>query len=301
MANRITIKAKSLLVAMTSLLVLLPSLSFAEVIKEQRSMYRNIFVEDKKNIRCLKFSVKRRVSSQSCIDKDEPNRLVFDYTKFVFAGLLVNPNPEKVLIIGLGGGTLSNSLQLLFPDIKVDNVEIDPAVVTVAKEYFDFKESENIQTFNQDGRIFIKRAGLKKLKYDLIILDAFNGEYIPEHLLTREFLQETKSLLTDNGVVVANTFSSSLLFHHETATYHDVFGDFYTVSKANNSGNRIILAARQLPDEATLLNRVKDWQIPLAQLDVDIKYTASLLERQVKQDDAYRVLTDQYSPANLLR
>ncbi|WP_246037004.1 spermidine synthase [Thalassotalea litorea] len=264
-------------------------------------MYRNIFVEDKQNIRCLKFSVKRKVSSQSCIDKDEPNRLVFDYTKFVFTGLLANPNPEKVLIIGLGGGTLSNSLQLLFPDIKIDNVEIDPAVVTVAKEYFDFKESENIQTFNQDGRIFIKRAALKKLQYDLIILDAFNGEYIPEHLLTREFLQETKSLLSDHGVVVANTFSSSLLFHHETATYHDVFGDFYTVSKSNNAGNRIILAGKQLPDEGTLLNRVKDWQAPLARLDVDIKYTASLIKRQTKQDDSYRVLTDQYSPANLLR
>nr|WP_260680686.1 fused MFS/spermidine synthase [Thalassotalea sp. PS06] len=264
-------------------------------------MYRNIFVEDKKNIRCLKFSVKRKVSSQSCIDKEEPNRLVFDYTKFVFAGLLVNPNPESVLIIGLGGGTLSNSLQLLFPDIKVDNVEIDPAVVSVAKEYFDFKESDNIRTFNQDGRIFIKRAGIKKQQYDLIILDAFNGEYIPEHLLTREFLQETKALLSEDGVVVANTFSSSLLYHHETATYHDVFGDFYTVTKANNSGNRIILAATNLPDEGTLFNRVKDWQQPLEQLDVDMKYTASLIERQAQEESDYRVLTDQYSPANLLQ
>ncbi|TKB46444.1 methyltransferase domain-containing protein [Thalassotalea mangrovi] len=279
----------------------MPTVGVAKVIKEQRSLYRNIFVEDKKNIRCLKFSVKRRVSSQSCIDKQDPNRLVFDYTKFVFTGLLVTPNPEKVLIIGLGGGTLSNSLQMLFPDIQVDNIEIDPAVVDVAREYFDFKESENIRTFNQDGRIFIKRAAMKKQQYDLIILDAFNGEYIPEHLLTREFLQETKSLLTDNGVVVANTFSSSLLYHHETATYHDVFGDFYSVAKGNNSGNRIILAGKHLPDEGTILNRVKDWQEPLQQLDIDLKYTASLIERQEYQESSYRVLTDQYSPANLLQ
>ena len=61
-------------------------------------------------------------------------------------------------------------------------------------------------------------------RYDLIMLDAFDHEYIPEHLLTQEFLQEVKSLLAPGGVLAANTFSSSRLYDHESTTYAAVFG-----------------------------------------------------------------------------
>ena len=111
---------------------------FAEVIHQERSLYRNIFVEDSGDLRCLKFSVKRETSNQSCIYKSDPNKMVFTYTKLAFSGLLLKPNPNRILIVGLGGGTLSNTFHQLFPEAIIDNVEIDPAVVKVAKQYFDF-------------------------------------------------------------------------------------------------------------------------------------------------------------------
>ena len=79
------------------------------------------------------------------------------------------------------------------------------------------------------------RAGTK---YDVVMLDAFDHEYIPEHLLTREFLTEVKSLLSPQGVLVANTFSSSRLYDHESTTYADVFGTFYNLKR----DNRVIIA-----------------------------------------------------------
>ncbi|MBO9491538.1 fused MFS/spermidine synthase [Endozoicomonas sp. G2_1] len=273
----------------------------AKVIHSERSLYRNIIVEDKKDIRCLKFTVKRNTSNQSCMSKSNPQKLIFSYTKLLFAGLLAQPEPERVLIIGLGGGTISNTLHQLFPDITIDNVEIDPAVVKVAKEYFAYLENDKIQTIARDGRIFVKRALVKKQQYDWIILDAFNGDYIPEHLMTREFLQEVKALLSEQGIVLANTFSISRLYDYESATYHDVFGDFYNVSN-ENGGNRIILAGKNgRPARATMTTRASQLKAMLTPFGVDLEHVNRQISERKDWPENTRILTDQYSPANLLK
>jgi spermidine synthase len=275
----------------------------AKTIHSERSLYRNILVEEQRGLRCLKFNVKSEKTQQSCMLVDDPQRLVFNYTKMLFSSLLVNPNPERILIIGLGGGTMSNSLHQLFPNATITNVEIDPAVIKVARSYFGFFENERVTSVVQDGRIFVKRAALKKQQYDWIILDAFNGDYIPEHLMTQEFLQETKNLLSDNGVLAANTFSVSDLYNVESATYKSVFGDFFNVSNRRNS-NRIILTSKKpLPQSSVVASRAKIFAPILKPLDVDIEeishWMTSTAEIQNWPNDT-RLLTDQYSPANLL-
>jgi len=287
------------------LLVLAFSTTFAQakVIHQERSLYRNILVEDKQQLRCLKFNVKTSTNNQSCLYKDDPQRLVFNYTKLLFSSLLLNNDPKRILIIGLGGGTMSNTLHELYPQAVIQNVEIDPAVIKVARKYFDFFENEHITSKVQDGRIFVKRAALKQQKYDWIILDAFNGEYIPEHLLTVEFLQETKQLLSEDGVLSANTFSISELYKHESATYKAVFGDFLNVRNRKKS-NRIILTSQQaLPSETIIANRAKALAEKLEPFGVDIfeitRYITSTKDKQDWPEDT-KVLTDQYSPANLL-
>lgn len=284
--------------------LLVSPFSSGEVVHQERSLYRNILVEDSYNLRCLKFNVKTSKTNQSCIYKNDPQKLVFNYTKLLFSSLLLLENtPEKILIIGLGGGTMSNTLHQLYPDAMIDNIEIDPAVITVARQYFGFFENERVTSKVQDGRIFIKRAGMKKQKYDWIILDAFNGDYIPEHLLTQEFLQETKALLTDNGVLSANTFSISDLYAHESATYHKVFGDFFNVSNRKNS-NRIILTSNSgLPKQVDIDQRAKELASTLAPFDINIiEISTSMTSTADEKDwpENTRLLTDQFSPANLL-
>jgi len=275
----------------------------AKTIHSERSLYRNILVEEKRGLRCLKFNVRSSKTQQSCMLVDDPQRLVFNYTKMLFSSLLVNPDPERILIIGLGGGTMSNTLHQIFPNAAITNVEIDPAVIKVARDYFGFFENEQITSVVQDGRIFVKRAALRKQKYDWIILDAFNGDYIPEHLLTREFLQETKQLLSDKGVLSANTFSVSDLYNFESATYKAVFGDFFNVRNNKNS-NRIILTSMQpLPDGKLLADRAKTLAEKLSVFGVDIgQITSQMTSTATLQDwpNNTRLLTDQYSPANLL-
>ena len=284
-------------------LLLTASSTYADVIHQERSLYRNILVEESGDLRCLKFDEKARKSSQSCMYKSNPQKLVFNYTKLTFASLLMIENPKNVLIIGLGGGTLSNVIHELYPTATIKNVEIDPAVIKVARDYFNFIETDKVTSKVQDGRIFIKRAALKKQQYDWIILDAFNGDYIPEHLLTKEFFEEVKSVLSPNGIVAANTFSSSKLYQHESATYHAVFGDFINVSTEKNS-NRIILAGfDKLPTSQSISLRVKKLQPLLSPYDIDIKAISEGMKSTKNNHDwpsDTKILTDQYSPANLL-
>lgn len=283
------------------LTTLFATVAQAEIIHSERSLYRNVIVEDNANIRCLKFSVKRKTSSQSCVNKTNPTALVFNYTKLLFSSLLLLDEPKNVLIIGLGGGTMSNSIHQLFPKAQITNVEIDPAVVNVARKYFNFIENKQITTEIKDGRIFIKRAKLKGQQFDWVILDAFNGDYIPEHLMTQEFLQEVRAVLTDNGVISANTFSTSELYDFESATYHAVFGDFYNV-RLNNYSNRTILttkagliSAERITQRAEkLFNRLKPY-------DINSKELSQLLTSEIDWPENTRLLTDQYSPANLLK
>lgn len=275
----------------------------AKTIHSERSLYRNILVEEKRGVRCLKFNVRSSKTQQSCMLVENPDYLVFNYTKLLFSGLLVNSNPERILIIGLGGGTMSNTLHQIYPNATITNVEIDPAVIKVARQYFGFFENNNVTSVVQDGRIFIKRAALKKQQYDWIILDAFNGDYIPEHLMTQEFLQETKALLSDNGILTANTFSISRLYNYESATYQAVFGDFFNV-RAGKTGNRIIVASnRTLPNSATLSANAKMLSPVLKPFGVDINHIMQQLKSTSSTQDwpiSTQVLTDQYSPANLL-
>ncbi len=194
-----------------------------ETIHEERSKYRDITVTQVRDRRCLLFNVHRGDRNQTCILIDDPDRLVFDYTRMTFAGLLLQPKPERILIIGLGGGSIPLTFSDLFPNSRIDIVEIDEAVVDVAKEFFFFRETENMKVFVDDGRPFIKRAGIRNETYDYIVLDAFSGDYIPEHMLTLEFLEEVKRILSQTGVLVANTFSTSRLYDHESVTYQRAF------------------------------------------------------------------------------
>jgi spermidine synthase len=178
-------------------------------------------------------------------------------------GALSQSVPEAILIIGLGGGTLPGALQKLLPAAKLDVVEIDPAVVRVAGKYFGFVPGPRTDVFEEDGRVFAKRMARQGIRYDLVMLDAFDHEYIPEHMLTREFLQEIKALLSPDGVLAANTFATSKLYDFESATYFSVFGPFYRLKR----GNRVILVRQGgLPEREELSRNADALEARLAPL-----------------------------------
>ena len=287
---------------LTFLLFSFSSISFVEAkeLHRERSLYRNVIVTEKNNIRCMRFETRRKKkSNQACINLKKSNELVFEYTQSILAGLVFNPAPKNILVIGLGGGVLPQVFESVLSDTVITSVEIDPAVVSIAKEFFNYRENDRIKTSTQDGRVFIKRALRKNKKYDWIILDAFNGDYIPEHLLTLEFLQEVKGLLSPNGLLSANTFSSSELYNYESVTYQAVFNQLQ-ILQSPTKGNRVIFACN-----CENFNKVPEVNNKLAkQLEkygVNLPYLVARISADIDWDESVKPLTDQHSPANLLK
>ena len=268
-----------------------------KLLYKERSAYRDIFVSEQDDVRCMRFS-HRTAARQSCVNLKNPDSLVFLYTKMTLGALYLVPEPRRILVIGLGGGTLPNVFSSLYPDSEIHAVEIDPAVIKVAEKYFGFRPNEgNMRTFEEDGRMFVKRALRKGEGYDLIILDAYDHEYIPEHMLTKEFLEEVRRLLLPDGVLVANTWSLSKLYDHESATYEAVYGDFFNLKDLS----RVILARREaLPSMDEVKKNAAALDQKLARFGVDKDWLLSLFTTQKDWRRDARVLTDRYSPSNLL-
>ena len=138
------------------LLVLTPTLR-AEIIHEERSLYRNILVRDLGSERCLLFTVRRSNRNQSCLDLDDPDRLIFPYARMMLSGLPGDPGAQTHPYGGARGGTLPKVFNALTPEARQDLVEIDEAVVTVAKRFFAFKPTAQMAVHVQDARVFEAR------------------------------------------------------------------------------------------------------------------------------------------------
>ncbi len=211
---------------------------------EQPSPYNHIVVtEDDRGFRTLYFE--RGGAMQSVAKPGDPDHLELPYTKAMLSGLALCDEPRRILIVGLGGGTIPKFLHRHYPRAVIDAVDIDPDVVKVARRYFEFSENDKLRAHVMDGRKFIAdHPGI----YDLIFLDAFGADSIPYHLATREFLLAVRKALTPRGVVLGNIWSSSSNSLHDSMvrTYRDVFDDLYLLT-VRGVGNEILIALpRQL-------------------------------------------------------
>ena len=272
-----------------------------EVIHEEPSLYGRILVAREGHQLCMSFAGRIERRRQSCIDERTPQRMALHYTRMMMGALLITPEPERILVTGLGGGILPKALAELMPNARIDIVEIDPAVVSIAEQFFDFHAGENTRVFVQDARVFTRRAVRDGQRYDLILLDTFDGDYIPEHLMTLEYLQQTRQLLAPNGALAANTFAISRLYDHESETYYRAFGPFFNFT-IRESANRIILASTTpLPDNRTLNQAARSWRKRLAPYGVPVTRYPRRFDRAQNWNRDRRPLTDQYSPANVLR
>jgi spermidine synthase len=108
---------------------------------------------------------------------------------------------DSVLCIGLGMGVVPT--QFAREGVKVDVVEINPAVAPLAKAYFGC-EPERFNLVIGDGRQFVNRSANR---YDTIILDAFLGDSSPSHLMTSEAFSSMRQLLKPGGALVINCFA----------------------------------------------------------------------------------------------
>jgi spermidine synthase len=160
-----------------------------------------------------------------------------------------NHDIKRVLMMGLGGGSTPRSYQHYYTNVMVDSVELDPVVITVAKEYFGLTETAKHKVHNNDGRVFLRRTAEK---YDVILMDAYTttryGSSIPPHLTTKEFFTLAKEHMTTNGVLAYNVIGQtdgwqSDLIGAMYRTLKEVFPQVY-LFPATTSQNVVFVATR---------------------------------------------------------
>jgi spermidine synthase len=227
------------------------------VVHREVSPWQTLVVVDSPTRRCLRFGDGADQFNQSCQLRARPAHLAFDYTRAMVATLLLwNPSPSRVLLIGVGGGSIPSALAAVRPEMAIDAVDIDEAVLRIAQRFFGLRPGPNLRLHAADGRDFVAKARARGERFDAVLLDAFDAEGIPLALFTESFLRDLRGLLSPAGVFLANTFSGSPSAAQELETAKAAFGRVYSVQQGQRAGNRLIVAAsspERLPSVAALL------------------------------------------------
>src|ERR1041385_844985 len=154
-------------------------------------------------------------------------------------------------MIGLGGGSISSYLGRYLPEAQIDTVEVDPGVIGAAKKYFGVKETPRVRYVEGDGRVFLNR---NPATYDVILVDAFHGGYVPFHLLTKEFYTLVKQRLAPGGAAAFNVHDNTKLFASTPLRLRSVFASVHL--SPTRLGETIVVATTDpAPDDATLAAR----------------------------------------------
>jgi len=148
----------------------------------------------------------------SHVDLRDPRRIEFPYVRRVadVADLMADPG-EPLDAVHLGGGafTLPRYLAATRPGSRSEAFEHDEALVALAREHLGLRPTPRMRV-----RILDARAGLAHradASADLVVLDAFDGPLVPEHLTTLEFLAEVRRVLRPGGVFAGNAIDVSPL------------------------------------------------------------------------------------------
>ena len=262
------------------------------------TLYNSLTVEKRGTVVELRARSRGSVYIESAVDLADPLRLVVPYTRTLYAGLFFEPNPKRVLMIGLGGAGFHRVFAHAFPDALLQSVELDPKVYELCQTRLGFKPTQKTPVALMDGRLFVKRD---RTAWDWIILDAFRGGFVPPHLKTEEFYRECAARLGEKGVFITNLHPNSKLYASDLKTIRAVFPQvvlFQTPVRANVIAIAVNYRSPAIADEtkwpaSTGLTAKLDGRVDLAKVRTErIKFPAETRDATV--------LTDDFAPVEFL-
>jgi spermidine synthase len=255
--------------------------------------YNDIFITKRRSELTMSFQIKGWDYTESVTNLADADDLPVKYTRAMTIGVIYPSEPKKVLMLGLGGGSISTYLGRFMPDVAIDTVEIDPGVTKAAKDYFGIRETSRVRYFDADGRVYLNR---NRQLYDLILVDAFQGGYVPFHLLTKEFYALLKQRLSPGGVAVFNVHDGTKLYTSTLLTQASVFGGVHVYP--SGEGEAITVAVNGAPpaddvlaQRAAALQETHKFKFPLPAL-----YARRIAMPSTKGGE---LLTDDFAPVNL--
>jgi spermidine synthase len=256
--------------------------------------YNDVFITKRGHQLVMSFQIKGWDYTESVSNLLDPDDLPLRYAQVMTIATIYPEAPRRILMLGLGGGSISTYLGRFMPEAAITTVEIDPGVITAAKTYFGLRESERMRYRAGDGRVFLNRDSER---YDLILVDAYRGGYVPFHLLTREFYGLVKQRLAPGGAAAFNVHDGSKLYASTIKTLGEVFAaiDLYPSGRGE-----VIAVATAAPAEAQTLER------RAAALQKQHGFRFSLpdilrwrMDKSQSQTAGGDVITDDFAPADV--
>jgi len=182
---------------------------------------------------------------QSKIILNSPELLPLPLNRAMLAGMMFVEQPKRVLLAGLGGGATARYFAACFPDVVGEAVEKSEVVANIARDYFDFPIDKQWQIVREDIIDYVQHC---PHKYDLIVIDIAIEQITPEWLLDRTFLQQCRSLLTENGHIALNLLvEDANAFLHSVAAIRAVFDRRVVCLSLPNYRNTIVMGFNHIP------------------------------------------------------
>jgi spermidine synthase len=214
------------------------------VVYDARSEFQRISVVDYSNgYRRLIFDGRLDGTDpvQSEMDRSRPTYLTLPYFRQMMTALPLPAKIRRVLFVGLGGACMQRYLYRLLPEAVIESVEIDPAVLQVATDYFHLREDGRQIVHIGDGRAFVEAS---RDAYDIIFVDAYGAQGIPEALMETAFFRAIRDHLNEGGVACANLWHGVPDFPIIVNRYADVFPEQY-LQRCDGTGNTVLVALKE--------------------------------------------------------
>ena len=174
-----------------------------QCIFRENSGKRLVEIYDHQGYRSLYFGGRHLQSRMSLA---EPHRLLLPYTWYMMLALLLIEPPRRVLLIGLGAGSLVRFLHHHFPECVIEAVDNSEQVIKLAKGYFQLQDTAHVRLHLHDGRLFLERLDGGTL-YDLILFDAYDETGLVADIYAREPFSRAARALAPEGILAANLWS----------------------------------------------------------------------------------------------
>jgi spermidine synthase len=185
---------------------------FAELVSLSRS--GKPFIYRKRHSVSLLFDV---CAIQSEMVPDAPDELVLGYTQAMMGFLLFNPDPKRIAMIGLGGGSLAKYCYRFLPGAAIDVAENDPGVIALRGHFRVPDDDDRFTVACEDGADFVRRCADK---FDVLMVDGFDRHGQPAQLCSQRFYDDCHAALAPDGIMVVNLLGDVL----ETGTWLDRIG-----------------------------------------------------------------------------
>lgn len=212
---------------------------------------RQPFLIDDGSLRYLHFGL---AHVQSAMRIDRPDELNLRYTQKMMAFLLFTPDPGRITMLGLGGGSLVKFCHRHLPRSRIEAIEIDPAVIALRRYFMVPEDDERFRVIAADGAEYLAR---REDHCDVLLIDAFDESGVAPSITAREFMRNALACLSASGILVMNLAGNPARYRPLIPRVRELFAGRIRMIRVSDDGNFILFGFKDAGFEAALADLPK--------------------------------------------